>query len=61
MDPPGNACSVGAGVVLAGTLSGGVLGLDATAVALVGVALVALGQTGSIVDAALRNDGALGA
>ncbi|PSQ38426.1 hypothetical protein BRD13_06350 [Halobacteriales archaeon SW_5_70_135] len=52
--------TVGAGVVLAGTLSGGVLGLDTTAVALVGVALVGLGQTGSIVDAALRDDGALG-
>lgn len=46
---------LGALVVGAGWLLGGVAGWDATAVVLAGVALVAAGQTGSIADAAVRN------
>jgi len=52
--------SVAGATVVVAALTGGRLGGDAPALALVGIALVGAGQTGSVLDAALRNDGALG-
>jgi hypothetical protein len=48
----------GAGVVAVSAATGGVAGVDATTQTLVGLGLVALGQTGSILDAVVRNGGA---
>lgn len=52
---------LGAAVVGGAALTGGVAGLGAGRLALLGIALVGAGQTGSILDAVVRNDGRLNA
>ncbi len=50
---------LGAAVVVAAALTGGIAGFEAGRVTLLGIALVGAGQTGSILDAVARNDGEL--
>jgi len=52
---------LGAAVAGVAVLTGGVAGLSAGRVTLLGLALVGAGQTGSILDAVARNDGGLDA
>lgn len=49
---------LGAAVVAVAGLTGGVVGLEVTTQTLLGLGLVGLGQTGSILDAAVRNGAA---